>query len=74
MFALHLAWILGLLSTPDYETRRRRKRFGSNAVQATSSVLERLEATLVQDRFALVLMLFAVVVLVFTYVHGPLVG
>ncbi|HZU25212.1 MAG TPA: hypothetical protein VFA04_06795 [Bryobacteraceae bacterium] len=72
MLPLRLAWILGLLPTHEYETRRRRRRFGDNAVQATDAVLARLESTLVQDRFALVLLLIAVVVLVYTYIHGPL--
>lgn len=72
MLALRLAWILGLVSTDEYETRRRRKRFGHEAVQATDAVLRRLEDSLVQDRFALVILLVAVIVLVYTYMHGPL--
>jgi membrane-bound ClpP family serine protease len=72
MFATHLAWLLGLISTRDYETKRRRRDLGAEAVEATDEVVRRLEGTLVQDRLALVLFLIGVVVLVFSYLHGPL--
>ena len=72
MLTLRFAWILGFLSTHEYETKRRQARFGANAVQATDAVFHRLERTLSQERCALVLLLVALVLLAYTALHGPL--
>lgn len=72
MFSLRLAWILGLVSTRDYDSKRRRSRFGPSAVEASDAALQRMERSLTEDRLALVLFLVGVVLLVYTWVNGPL--
>jgi len=68
---LRLAWILGFVSTPDYHARMRRSRYGAQAIVGGESAVNRLERTLAQDRLALVLFLLGLVLLLFTWVHGP---
>lgn len=70
---LRLAWIFGLISTREYEQRRRQKQFGQSAVPATESAFARLERTLTEDRLAVVLFLVGTVILAYTVLNagGP---
>jgi hypothetical protein len=72
MLPLRLAWIFGFLSTREYDARCRQNRFGPKALESTNSALQRLERGLAEDRLAVVLVLLSVVILLYTYLNGPL--
>lgn len=71
MIRLRLAWILGFLSTRDYDSRMREKRFGSGAVEATESALQLLERALNQDRLAVIVFFIGAIILVYTILNAP---
>jgi len=71
MLLVRLTWILGFISTPEYHARMRRSRFGAHAVLGGEPAVRRLERSLASDRLALVLFLLGLVLLVYAWVHGP---
>ena len=71
MLFLRAAWILGFVSTPEYHSRTRTMLFGSGLPAPTDAALERMERSLASDRLAVVLLLIGAVLLVWTWVHGP---
>jgi hypothetical protein len=68
---LRLAWIFGLLSTRDYALRMRQQRFRPAVTEATDCVLERLERPLLEDRLAVILFLFGIIIFVYTFLNAP---
>lgn len=71
MLFLRLAWILGFISTRDYDLRVRTKRFGANAVGANEPAARKLEQLLLEERVAVVLILFALVIITYTFLNAP---
>jgi hypothetical protein len=68
---LRLAWILGVVSTRDYDYQTRQKKFGNAAVTANEGALKRMERSLVEDRIAMILFLLAITIFVFTIEYAP---
>jgi hypothetical protein len=71
MLLLRIGWILGFVSTHEYHSQTRVRRFGADVPAATDASLERMERALVADRLAFVLFLIGTVILVYTCIHGP---
>jgi len=74
MLLLRAAWILGFVSTDEYQSRARTIRFGAGVPALTDTALRKLERSLASDRLAVVLFLIGAVLLVWTCVHGPMLG
>ena len=68
---LRLAWIFGFISTQDYESRKRRKKLGSLAIDANEAALNRVERSLVYDRIAVIVFLIALTILFYTVKYAP---
>jgi hypothetical protein len=71
MIRLRLAWILGFLSTRDYDLRMREKTLGTGAIEATGDALRRLEGALNQDRLAVIVFLIGAIILAYTILNAP---
>jgi len=63
---LRIGWILGFVSTPDYDRRIR----GQN-VFTPESRTRRLEHSLWEDRLAIVLFLIGAIILTYTFLNAP---
>jgi hypothetical protein len=68
---LRLAWIFGLLSTRDYALWMRQQRFRPAVTEPTDCALERLERPLLEDRLAVILFLFGMMIFVYTFLNAP---
>ena len=68
---LRLAWICGLVSTRDYDCRTRRKNFGKAAIAANEVALKRMERSLVEDRIAVIVLLVAITIFLYTIKYAP---
>jgi hypothetical protein len=68
---LRLAWIFGLVSTRDYDTQIRQKKFGNAAVAANEGALKRMERSLVEDRIAVIVFLLAITIFLYTIEYAP---
>ncbi len=68
---LRVAWIFGVLSTPDYDVRLRQKRFGKAAIRANQFALQRMERALVEDRIAIVVFAIAISIVLYTIKYAP---
>jgi hypothetical protein len=71
MLFLRAKWICGLLSTGEYDLQSRTKRFGAGAVPASEPASQRLERSLLEDRLAVVIFLFAALILAYTFLNAP---
>jgi hypothetical protein len=67
---LRLAWILGLLSTRDYDLSMRQKRFRRAVPEATDCALQRLERPLFEDRLAVILFLLGIAIFAYTFLNA----
>jgi hypothetical protein len=68
---LRLAWICGLVSTRDYDSRMRQRKIGIAAIAANEGALERMERSLVEDRIAVVVFLVAITIFLYTLEYAP---
>jgi hypothetical protein len=68
---LRLAWICGLVSTRDYDCQTRQKKFGATAVAANDGALKRMERSLVEDRIAVIVLLLAITIFLYTIEYAP---
>jgi hypothetical protein len=68
---LRLAWIFGLISTRDYNCLIRQKKFGGAVVTATEAALKRMERSLVEDRIAVIVLLLAITLFLYTIEYAP---
>lgn len=71
MLFLRVGWILGVVSTAEYHSRVRNLRYGDGAPKASDATLRRMERALTADRLAVVLFLLGTVLLVYAWMHGP---
>jgi len=69
---LRLAWITGIISTPEYNSRKRRQQFGPAVIEPSETALDHLERRLLEDRIAVVLFLVAFIVLAYTLFNAPM--
>jgi hypothetical protein len=68
---LRLAWICGLVSTRDYDSRTRQRKIGKAAIAANDGALERMERSLAEDRIAVVVFLVAITIFLYTLEYAP---
>jgi hypothetical protein len=68
---LRLAWICGLITTRDYDTQKRQRKFGNAAIAANESALKRMERSLVEDRIAVIVFLLAITIFLYTIEYAP---
>ena len=68
---LRLAWILGIISTRYYDSRKRQRMFGEAAIVAHEVALKRMERSLVQDRIAVIVFLVAITIFLYTIEYAP---
>jgi hypothetical protein len=68
---LRLAWICGFVSTRDYECQTRQRRIGNAAIAANEGALKRMERSLVEDRIAVVVLLVAFTIFLYTLEYAP---
>ena len=68
---LRLAWIVGLVSTRDYNRQMRQKRLGKAAVEANEAALKRMERSLVEDRIAVIVFLVAITIFLYAIEYAP---
>ena len=68
---LRLAWICGLVSTRQYDCQRRQRKIGQAAITANEGALERMERSLVEDRIAVVVLLIAITIFLYTIEYAP---
>ncbi len=68
---LRIAWILGLITTECYDSRTRRKKFGTAAVTSNEVALKRMERSLVEDRIAFIVLLLAITIFLYTIEYAP---
>ncbi|HWY49814.1 MAG TPA: hypothetical protein VNX70_20670 [Bryobacteraceae bacterium] len=68
---LRLAWICGLVSTRDYDSRMRQRKIGIAAIAANDGALERMERSLVEDRIAVIVFLVAITIFLYTLEYAP---
>ena len=68
---LRLAWIFGVVSTRDYDSQIRQKKFGNAAVVANEGALKRMERSLVEDRIAVIVLLLAITIFLYTIEYAP---
>jgi len=68
---LRLAWIFGVVSTRDYDCQTRQKKFGKAAIAANETALTRMERSLVEDRIAVILVLVAITIFLYTIEYAP---
>jgi hypothetical protein len=71
MTMLRLAWICGLVSTRDYDCQLRQRKIGNAAIAANEGALERMERSLVEDRIAVVVLLVAITIFLYTLEYAP---
>jgi len=71
LYLIRMAWICGLLSSRDYATRARLKRFGPEAVNAADTALKHVDRLLLQERVAVVLFLIGIAILTYTLLNAP---
>jgi hypothetical protein len=67
---LRFAWIFGIISTQEYDSRMRRRQYGSEAIAGTHNALERLDRSLLEERVAVVLFLIALMIFTCTFLHS----
>jgi len=68
---LRLAWICGLVSTRDYDCQIRQRKIGNAAIAANEGALKRMERSLVEDRIAVVMLLVAITIFLYTLEYAP---
>jgi hypothetical protein len=68
---LRLAWICGLVSTREYDCQTRQRRIGVAAIAANDGALERMERSLVEDRIAVIVLLVAITIFLYTVEYAP---
>jgi hypothetical protein len=68
---IRLAWILGVVSTREYDSRRRVERFGTDASDGTGGTIQHLEQTLFKDRLAIILFLVGLIIFAYTFLNAP---
>jgi hypothetical protein len=68
---LRLAWIFGLITTRDYDCQKRQRTCGNAAVVANENALKRLERSLVEDRIAVLVLLLAITIFLYTIEYAP---
>ena len=68
---LRLAWILGIISTRYYDSRKRQRMFGNAAIVADEVALKRMERSLVHDRIAVIVFLVAITIFLYTIEYAP---
>ena len=68
---LRLAWICGLISTRDYDCRKRQRNIGKAAVAANGVALKRMERSLAEDRIAVIVFLLAITIFLYTIEYAP---
>jgi hypothetical protein len=68
---LRLAWICGLMTTRDYDAQKRQRKFGNAAIAANEGALKRMERSLVEDRIAVIVLLLAITIFLYTIEYAP---
>ncbi len=68
---IRLAWILGLVSTRNYGSQLRAKRFGPEASSGSEGTLKHLERMLFEDRLAIILFLVGAIIFAYTFLQAP---
>ena len=71
---LRLAWIAGIITTPQYVRHARQKQFGSAAANPLASTLGHWDRSLFKDRIAVVLFLAGFMILAYTFLRDSIIS